>query len=170
MLDGWIVVQIHQGRIRVFDLLNFLWPDRHLQLRDLEQEMTEQKAGERLVSVARLVAAESARGEAAQERIDPAEAAKRRTYPGRGRRAGADQREHLRVGQGDFPQAVREPTEVVLPVVAPRLEMNLRVTVELVENLLHNRVEQLLTTVDVPVQRHRLDTESVREVAHGQLG
>ena len=86
---------------------------------DLEQQVTEQEAGERPVRADTAGVGESAPVQGVQERFHPPQAPQRRPHPGRGGWAGRDQREHLGVGQRDPPYPVREALQVVLPLRRP---------------------------------------------------
>jgi hypothetical protein len=69
------------------------------------------------------------------------------------------------VGEGDPPDPVRQPLKVVLPAVLGR-QVDLRVAVELVDDQLHDAVEEVVTAGDVPVQRHPLDAQVRAHPAH----
>src|SRR3712207_1725282 len=139
--------------------------DRHAALGDLEQQVAEQEAGVGPVGGDRGPVAEAVGGQRVEEGLQPAEAAQRRSHPRRGRRPRGDEREDGRVGDGDPPDPVREPLQVVLPAVLGR-QVHLRVAVELVDDQFHDAVEQVVAAGDVPVQRHPLDAEVGAHAAH----
>ena len=72
---------------------------------------------------------------------------------------GCDQREDLRVGAGQRPDAVGEPLQVGLPALRRNQQGVVRTQMQLGDHPVDNALEQVLTAVDVAIKRHRLDVE-----------
>ena len=120
--------------------------------------MAEQEPGERLVDVDRVVLAQAPVHQPVEEVLDQGEVAQRRAQPGRGRRAGGDQREQLGVVDGDGADRVGDVLEEGLPAVGGP-ERLARRDPDALDELGHHGLEQVLATVDVVVERHRLDAQ-----------
>jgi len=73
------------------------------------------------------------------------------------------------MGQGHPPQSGCEPGEVVLPATG-RQQQHLGVGVELVDDQVHDPVDQVLPARDVAVERHGRHVELAAQSAHGQGG
>ncbi len=123
----------------------------------LQQQVAEQETGERPVRPDAAGVGEAAVVQGVQERFHPPQAAQRWPHPRRGGWPGRDEREHLRVREGDPPDPVGEALQVVLPGVGG--QVHVRVPVEVVDDQFHDAVEQVFPAVHVVVQRHCLHTE-----------
>ena len=66
---------------------------------------------------------------------------------------------------GDTPHRVRQGLQISLPGFG---ELLVQVLMETLEQQLHDRFQEVFAPGDVPVQRHRLDTQFLTESAHRQ--
>jgi len=73
------------------------------------------------------------------------------------------------MGERQPAQPVRQPAQVVLPAGGGQ-QQHLGVGVELVDDQVHDPVDQVLPARDVAVERHGLHVELAAEAAHGQGG
>jgi len=135
-----------------------------------QQQVPEQEAGESPVGLDGPLVVEPPRDEGGEEFLDDPQAAQRWAQPRRGGMSGRDQREDLGVIAGQRPDAVGEPLQIGLPALGRGEQCIVRTQVQLGDHPVDDALEQVFPSVDVAVERHRLDVELVAQPAHRQSG
>ncbi|GHB13454.1 hypothetical protein GCM10010346_41290 [Streptomyces chryseus] len=90
----------------------------------------------------------------------------------RGQQAGGEQRDDVRVAQGDPVGREGDAAQFAAPVGRARLGRGvaLQVLVEFLAERLDQPVQQRVLARDVPVQGHRLDAQFGAQLAHAEAG
>src|SRR5699024_8432225 len=117
-------------------------------------ELAEEEAGEGSVGGHGLVFTEARCSEGGEEVLDHLEVAQWWAQPRGGRVTSGHEREDLRMSEGKVPHGVSHVLQIGLPP-AVRTDVHVRRTFYLLVVLLHDRLEEVLTAVDVAVESHR---------------